>query len=271
MAKLVMNPDLQTKLQQEFDNLVGDKGVTDAHMVNLPYLQSALKETLRIHPPGPLLSWASLSTSDVQLSNNMLIPAQTTAMVNMWAITHDPMVITNTNDTRNKSSTSLTDTEGIIKVVEPWKIIRKFECTQKLKTLLHRLTKLLQLLAFMSYIVSLPKNAAHDVIQVIQGSCLKVFSQEHSSILGLFVYDALQQIWWYTLADAQIHGLRCVWVQRDGRKQSPKEPLVSAIWSKSDGSAEHDPFCRLFNRTVREMGRGENLYGNVWIRRNNYW
>ena len=51
-----------------------------------------VKETIRIHPPGPLLSWARLSTSDVQLSNGMLVPANTTAMVNMWAITHDPHV-----------------------------------------------------------------------------------------------------------------------------------------------------------------------------------
>ncbi|KAJ4952667.1 hypothetical protein NE237_029499 [Protea cynaroides] len=92
MTELAMNPDIQAKLQQELDKLVGDKGVTDADMVNLPYLQSVIKDTLRIHPPGPLLSWARLSTSDVQLSNNMLIPAHTTAMVNMWAITYDPMV-----------------------------------------------------------------------------------------------------------------------------------------------------------------------------------
>ena len=51
-----------------------------------------VKETLRIQPPWPLLSWARLSTSDVQLSNGMLVPANTTAMVNMWAITHDPKV-----------------------------------------------------------------------------------------------------------------------------------------------------------------------------------
>ncbi|KAJ4965364.1 hypothetical protein NE237_017213 [Protea cynaroides] len=92
MAELVLNPDVQAKLQEELDLVVGDKGVTDADVVNLPYLQSVLKETLRIHPPGPLLSWARLSTSDVQLSNGMLIPAYTTAMVNMWAITHNPEV-----------------------------------------------------------------------------------------------------------------------------------------------------------------------------------
>ncbi|KAL2531470.1 Cytochrome [Abeliophyllum distichum] len=50
---------------------------------------AVIKETLRVHPPGPLLSWARLSTADVHLSNGMVVPANTTAMVNMWSITHD--------------------------------------------------------------------------------------------------------------------------------------------------------------------------------------
>ncbi|KAL8508249.1 hypothetical protein ACS0TY_018727 [Phlomoides rotata] len=70
----------------------GAAGLSDAHMAALPYLQVVVKETLRIHPPGPLLSWARLSTSDVSLSNGMVVPAGTTAMVNMWSITHDPAV-----------------------------------------------------------------------------------------------------------------------------------------------------------------------------------
>jgi cytochrome P450 len=44
---------------------------------------------LRAHPLGPLLSWARHATADVSLSNDMVIPAGTTAMVKMWAITHD--------------------------------------------------------------------------------------------------------------------------------------------------------------------------------------
>ncbi|KAB1224234.1 Cytochrome P450 78A7 [Morella rubra] len=64
----------------------------DSDATKLPYLQAVVKETLRVHPPGPLLSWARLSTSDVHLSNDMVVPANTTAMVNMWAITHDPEV-----------------------------------------------------------------------------------------------------------------------------------------------------------------------------------
>ncbi|KAL0349985.1 UNVERIFIED_CONTAM: cytochrome [Sesamum radiatum] len=79
---------LWAKLREELDGLAA---LTDADLAALPYLQ-AVKETLRVHPPGPLLSWARLSTSDVKLSNGMVVPAATTAMVNMWAITHDSAV-----------------------------------------------------------------------------------------------------------------------------------------------------------------------------------
>ncbi|KAF3786853.1 Cytochrome P450 78A6 [Nymphaea thermarum] len=90
MAELVLNPHIQQKLQRELDDVVGkERSVQDTDVAKLPYLQAVVKETLRVHPPGPLLSWARLSTSDVQLSNGMVVPAGTTAMVNMWAITHD--------------------------------------------------------------------------------------------------------------------------------------------------------------------------------------
>lgn len=92
MAELVLNPQVQTKIITELDTIIGSKGVTDADIPKLPYLNAVVKETLRLHPPGPLLSWARLSTADVHLSNGMIIPANTTAMVNMWAITHDPNV-----------------------------------------------------------------------------------------------------------------------------------------------------------------------------------
>ncbi|KAL0292871.1 UNVERIFIED_CONTAM: cytochrome [Sesamum radiatum] len=92
MAELVLHPEVQAKLRQELKAVVGDRGVVDADMPRLSYLQAVVKEVLRLHPPGPLLSWARLSTEDVCLSNGMVIPANTTAMVNMWAITHDGVV-----------------------------------------------------------------------------------------------------------------------------------------------------------------------------------
>lgn len=96
MAELILNQQIQTRLREELDNVVGDKdNVTDADITKMPYLEAIVKETLRLHPIGPLLSWARLSTSDVQLSNGMVVPTNTTTMVNMWAITHDPNVWTN--------------------------------------------------------------------------------------------------------------------------------------------------------------------------------
>ncbi|XP_028783247.1 cytochrome P450 78A7-like [Neltuma alba] len=93
MAELILNPKVQDKLYSEIYGIVGDEGiVTDADVARMPYLQAVVKESLRVHPPGPLLSWARLSTSDVHLSNGMVVPANTTAMVNMWAMTHDPRV-----------------------------------------------------------------------------------------------------------------------------------------------------------------------------------
>lgn len=89
MAELVLNPEIQRKLQEELDGVVGCRNITDTDTAKLPYLQAVIKETLRVHPPGPLLSWARLSTADVELSNGMVVPANTTAMVNMWSITHD--------------------------------------------------------------------------------------------------------------------------------------------------------------------------------------
>ncbi|KAJ7956909.1 Cytochrome P450 [Quillaja saponaria] len=92
MAELVIQPDTQERLYREINKAVGERTVTDADVARIPYLQAVVKEALRIHPPGPLLSWARLSTSDVHLSNGMVVPGNTTAMVNMWAITHDPLV-----------------------------------------------------------------------------------------------------------------------------------------------------------------------------------
>lgn len=93
MAELILHPEIQSKLRDEIDSAAAKSAeLTDADVAALPYLQAVVKETLRVHPPGPLLSWARLSTSDVHLSNGMVVPAETTAMVNMWAITHDPAV-----------------------------------------------------------------------------------------------------------------------------------------------------------------------------------
>lgn len=96
MARITMHQDVQAKAQEELDMVLGNgkpkpRHVQDSDLQKLPYLQAVVKEVLRLHPPGPLLSWARLAVHDVTI-DKVTIPAGTTAMVNMWAITHDPPI-----------------------------------------------------------------------------------------------------------------------------------------------------------------------------------
>ena len=93
LARMILHPDIQAKAQAEIDAIEGETGreVSDSDLSKLPYIRAIVKETLRMHPPGPLLSWARLSIHDTQIGTHF-IPAGTTAMVNMWAITHDEKV-----------------------------------------------------------------------------------------------------------------------------------------------------------------------------------
>lgn len=92
LARMVLHPDIQAKAQAEIDSVFGlSRPVSDSDVHRLPYLQAIVKETLRMHPPGPLLSWARLAIHDVHVGGHF-IPAGTTAMVNMWAIACDESI-----------------------------------------------------------------------------------------------------------------------------------------------------------------------------------
>lgn len=93
LARLVLHRDVQAKAHRELDEVVGgnSQAVTESAVPSLPYLQALLKEALRMHPPGPLLSWRHRAISDTYVDGH-LVPAGTTAMVNQWAISRDPEV-----------------------------------------------------------------------------------------------------------------------------------------------------------------------------------
>ncbi|ERN17891.1 cytochrome P450 78A5 [Amborella trichopoda] len=102
LARMVLHPEIQSKAQFEIEEFAGRfTGKTiptfDSGINELPYLQAIVKETLRLHPPGPLLSWARLAITDVHIGHSF-IPQGTMAMVNMWAITHDENIWENPNN-----------------------------------------------------------------------------------------------------------------------------------------------------------------------------
>lgn len=92
LARMVIHADIQSKVHNELDMITGkSRAVTEADLSSMVYLPAVVKEVLRLHPPGPLLSWARLAITDTIVDGHH-VPAGTTAMVNMWAITRDPKV-----------------------------------------------------------------------------------------------------------------------------------------------------------------------------------
>ncbi|CAH8269443.1 unnamed protein product [Arabidopsis lyrata] len=92
LARMVLHPDIQSTVHNELDQIVGrSRAVEESDVASLEYLTAVVKEVLRLHPPGPLLSWARLAITDT-IIDGCRVPAGTTAMVNMWAISHDPHV-----------------------------------------------------------------------------------------------------------------------------------------------------------------------------------
>lgn len=89
MAELVKNPTLMKKAQDEVRSTVGKKGrVTETDLDQLQYLKMAIKETLRLHPPAPML--IPRQTMDHFRINGYDIEPETLVQINVWAIGRDP-------------------------------------------------------------------------------------------------------------------------------------------------------------------------------------
>ncbi|XP_027908347.1 cytochrome P450 71A1-like [Vigna unguiculata] len=89
MTELVKNSRIMKKVQEEVRSLSGEKAFLDEDDVQkFPYLKAVIKETLRLHPPGPLL--IPRETRKKVIIDDYEIPAKTIIYVNGWAIHRDP-------------------------------------------------------------------------------------------------------------------------------------------------------------------------------------
>ena len=88
LAELINHPDLMERARHEIDSIVGkDRLVEASDITNLPYIEAIGRETLRLHPAGPIISRESIADCTI---GGYHIPSGTQLLVSVWAIGRDP-------------------------------------------------------------------------------------------------------------------------------------------------------------------------------------
>ncbi|KAK4390551.1 cytochrome [Sesamum angolense] len=91
MTELLRNPDTMSKAKVEVRTVAREnKQVNESNISNLPYLQAVIKETLRYHPPGPLIPRCK-DEDDLEI-DTYTIPKNAMVLINTWAIGRDSRI-----------------------------------------------------------------------------------------------------------------------------------------------------------------------------------
>ncbi|XP_044392359.1 indole-2-monooxygenase [Triticum aestivum] len=90
MAELMRKSHFMAKLQAEVRSKTpkGQKTVKEDDLSGMPYLKAVVKETLRLHPPVPLLV-PRITMAECDDVNGYMVPAGTRTIVNAWALCRD--------------------------------------------------------------------------------------------------------------------------------------------------------------------------------------
>ncbi|KAI9116421.1 hypothetical protein K1719_012588 [Acacia pycnantha] len=89
ISELMSHPEAMKEAQAEVRRVYGSKGhVDESELDQLKYVEAVIRETLRLHPPAPLL--VPRESSESCEINGYEISAKTKVMINAWAIGRDP-------------------------------------------------------------------------------------------------------------------------------------------------------------------------------------
>ncbi|KAF5780010.1 putative cytochrome P450 [Helianthus annuus] len=90
VAELLKNEEAMKKVRDEVTKQINGNVVKESDLVRLPYLEACFKETLRLHPAGPLLiPRKAVETCEIM---GYTIPKDSQVLVNVWAINRDPKI-----------------------------------------------------------------------------------------------------------------------------------------------------------------------------------
>ncbi|KAK8501099.1 hypothetical protein V6N12_011340 [Hibiscus sabdariffa] len=88
MAELLRNPKILLEARRELEQKIGKgKMVDESGLTCVPYLQAIVNETLRLHPPVPLLL-PRRAEEDIQV-HNLVVPKGAQVLINAWCIGWD--------------------------------------------------------------------------------------------------------------------------------------------------------------------------------------
>ncbi|XP_072088024.1 phenylacetaldehyde oxime monooxygenase CYP71AN24 [Arachis hypogaea] len=96
-AELANNPKIMKKVQEEVRRIVGGKSKIEENDLNqMKYMKCVIKETLRLHPPGPfLIPRETLNSVEIK---GYHIPKKVTVYINLYAIHRDPKLWDNAEE-----------------------------------------------------------------------------------------------------------------------------------------------------------------------------
>ncbi|XP_071711037.1 trimethyltridecatetraene synthase-like [Rutidosis leptorrhynchoides] len=97
IAQLLKKPEIFKKATNELDRVIGrDRWVEETDMVNLPYINAIVKETMRLHPVAPMLP-PRRTREDCKVAGYD-IPKDTLVLVSVWTIGRDSELWDNPED-----------------------------------------------------------------------------------------------------------------------------------------------------------------------------